>query len=57
MRFATDGLIQALLDFLGVTVTTSDGYYIVYISALILGVSFVLVTFFAIFKFLVYLRK
>lgn len=57
MRFATDGLIQALLDFLGVTVTTSDGYYIVYISALILGISFVLVTFFAIFKFLVYLKK
>ena len=57
MNFTSTGLIQQLLDFLGVTITTSDGYYIAYISALILAITVILITFFGIFKFLVYLRK
>lgn len=57
MSFTSSGLIQQLLDFLGVTITTSDGYYLVYISALILAITVVIITFFGLFKFLVYLRK
>lgn len=57
MSFTSSGLIQHILDFLGVTITTSDGYYLVYVSALVVAIVFMIITFFGLFKFLVYLRK
>lgn len=57
MSFTSSGLIQQILDFLGVTITTSDGYYLVYVSALVVTIVFMVITFFGLFKFLVYLRK
>ena len=57
MTFTGDGLIQKVLDLLGVTITTSDGYYLAYISSLIIALAIIVIMFVGIFKFLVYLRK
>lgn len=57
MTFTGDGLIQKVLDLLGVTITTSDGYYLAYISSLIIALAIIVIIFVGIFKFLVYLRK
>lgn len=57
MSFTSDGLIQKVLDLLGVTITTSDGFYLAYISALIVAIVFLIVIFFGLFKFLVYLKR
>lgn len=57
MTFTSDGLIQKVLDLLGVTIITSDGYYLAYISSLIIALAIIVIFFVGIFKFLVYLRK
>lgn len=57
MTFTGDGLIQKVLDLLGVTITTSDGYYLAYISSLIIALAIIVILFVGLFKFLVYLRK
>lgn len=57
MSFTSDGLIQKVLDLLGVTITTSDGYYLAYLSALVIAIVFLIIIFFGIFKFLVYIKR
>lgn len=57
MTFNVGGLISELLDFMGVQLTTSTGYYIAFLAcACILAVVFV--SFICLlFRFLVYLRR
>lgn len=57
MIFTNDGLIQSFLNFLGVSLTTSDGYYLAFLTVSVLAVVILVLIMSFIFKFLVYLRK
>lgn len=57
MIFTADGLINQFLNFLGVSISTSDGYYIAFVTASALGLAVVTLILTFIFKFIVYIRK
>lgn len=57
MSFTTEGLVQTLLDLLGVTVETSTGQYIAFmVSSAILAIS-IIALMLLLFRFLVFIRK
>lgn len=57
MIFSADGLINQFLNFLGVSISTSDGYYIAFVTVSALGLAVVTLILTFIFKFIVYIRK
>lgn len=57
MIFSPDGLINQFLNFLGVSISTSDGYYIAFVTVSALGLAVVTLILTFIFKFIVYIRK
>lgn len=57
MIFTNDGIIQQFLNLLGVTITTSDGQYLAFLTVSVLAVVVLVLFLVFIFKFLVYLRK
>lgn len=57
MIFTADGLINQFLNFLGVSISNSDGYYIAFVTVSALGLAVITLIFTFIFKFIVYIRK
>lgn len=57
MSFTSDGIVQTLLDLLGVTIETSTGQYIAFmISSAILAIT-IIALMLLLFRFLVFIRK
>lgn len=57
MIFTADGLINQFLNFLGVSISNSDGYYIAFVTVSALGLAVITLILTFIFKFIVYIRK
>lgn len=57
MTITPDGLIQQLLDILGIELTTATGNYVAFIITACLSAVALISLMILIFKFLVYLRR